>query len=168
MEPRDHGMEHQAHVHPDACLRAPLSRAQGQWLASTALKSPPQPPTRGQLPIAGDILLLTNRLSTSVRQAASIHPASNAGQAFAQNASVAGRVGIEDGRVEAARDSVGNRAVIIVYDAYDHWRRGDGCNCDRVTNGLSMGEGIGRKRRGRRNTGDHGCSKQNDGSARHD
>ncbi len=46
MEPRNHGMEHQAHVRPDARLSAPLSRAQSQRLASTALKSPLHPPAR--------------------------------------------------------------------------------------------------------------------------
>jgi hypothetical protein len=54
------------------------------------------------------------------------------GAASSIAALIAGRVGIEDDRVKAARDSVGYRSVVIVYDA--------GCYC---------GGRYGRRRMGR-------------------
>src|SRR6201999_1300137 len=71
VEPRDHGMEHQAHVRPDPRLRAPLSRVQRQWLASKPLKIASAPARRAaSLPILGYKPRVATRLNNSVRQAA--------------------------------------------------------------------------------------------------
>jgi hypothetical protein len=72
-----------------------------------------------------------------------------------------------DHGIEAARDSEGDRTVIVVDEEDRHWSRGYDHDRGRVTSGF-LGEGIGRNRRGGRNASDNGCSKQQDGSTRHD
>jgi hypothetical protein len=76
---------------------------------------------------------------------------------------VAGRIGIVDGRVEAARDPVGNRAIVWC----DTYRRSRGNGCPMVMSVFSMREGVCRNRRDSRGADDDRYGKQNNSSTRH-
>jgi hypothetical protein len=72
---------------------------------------------------------------------------------------VARWVGIEDGRVKAAWDSVGN-GTVICSDDYRHCNRANGC----TMNAFSRCEGVSGNHRNTREADDNGCSKRNNGS----
>jgi hypothetical protein len=83
MKPCNHGMEHQAHVHPDARLRAaqPGTEPKAGFKNSKIASAPAR--CAANLPITGYIPLVATRLSTSVRQAASSsQPATEGGGRF--------------------------------------------------------------------------------------